>query len=81
MEDIQDHHKRLLMIINQLLNDNLSRYLKASEITEQMIKSCCENTEDNSVDGFLLLLREVIPRESISTRKLIKGALLQSEIL
>ena len=46
-----------------------------------MLKLCCENPEDSSVNGFLVLLREIVPRESVITLELIKGALLQSEIL
>jgi len=46
-----------------------------------MLKLCCENPEDISVDDSLILLREVVPRDSVSTLELIKGALLQSEIM
>jgi len=46
-----------------------------------MLKLCCENLEDTSVVDSLVVLREVVPRESLRTLELIKGALLQSEIM
>jgi len=46
-----------------------------------MLNLCCENPEDNSLNDFLVLLKEVVPRESVSILELIKGALFQSEIL
>jgi len=80
-QNISNHRKSLLAIINETLLDNLSRYRRASEISEQALKLSNENSADNSVDGALVLMREVVPRESLSTLELIKGALLQSEIM
>jgi len=46
-----------------------------------MHKLCCENLEDTTVVDLLIVLREVVPRESLRTLELIKGALFQSEIM
>jgi hypothetical protein len=75
-QNISNHRKSLLAVINETLLDNLSRYRRASEISEQALKLSNQNPADNSVDGALVLLREVVPRESLSTLELIKGALL-----
>ena len=68
-------------VINETLLENLSLYRRVSEISEQGLKLSNKISADNFVDGALVLLKDVVPRESLSTLELSKGALHQSEIM